>query len=175
MMQMRLDLASRVLVEIGLKTVENGASEREGLLVIDHGHKQEDDGGSWWLGWGGDLHEPLLVGVVTPDHLRERVDGLGEDVGRYPRGEEDLGELGHHSTGEGRLLAGGGHLAWVGRRVERPHQLQDVQHVRNLLGVPSEIVCLYDFEAWSDPVYVAAFLKEGLIAWVVSQKIQKES
>ena len=49
MMQMRLDLASRVLVEIGLKTVENGASEREGLLVIDHGHQQKDDGRSWWL------------------------------------------------------------------------------------------------------------------------------
>ena len=33
-------------MEIGLKTVEDSASEREGLLVIHHGHEQEDDGGS---------------------------------------------------------------------------------------------------------------------------------
>ena len=118
------------------------------------------------------LHEPLLVGIVTSDHLGQCVNRLCQDISRDARGKEDLGELGHHSAGERGLLARCGHLTGVGRRVESAHQLQNVKHVCHLLCIPTKIVCLDYLKSRPYPVYVAAFLEKCLIAWVVSEKVQ---
>ena len=56
-----------------LEAIEDGTAETERLLLVDHGHKEEDDGRPGWLGGGRDGHEESLVIVVPPDHLGETV------------------------------------------------------------------------------------------------------
>ena len=60
-------MAGRVLVEKGLDAVEHGAAEGEGLLLVDHGHEEEDEYGTGRLRRGSHPDELRLIIVVGPD------------------------------------------------------------------------------------------------------------
>ena len=59
------------------------------------------------------------------------------------------------------------HLGGVGGRHEGPDELEDVEHVGHLLGVPAVVVRLDHLQARLDTVDVATLLEERLVARVI--------
>lgn len=93
-----------------LKTVENCTSETKRLFINHHGHEEEEDCGS--VQDGGEL---LLVLVTASDDIVQGLDGLGEHVSREVAGQEDGCQEAEDTVGADRGMAGGHHLALVGR------------------------------------------------------------
>lgn len=48
----------------------------KGLLLVDHGHEQDDNDGSWWIGLHLDIREEGLIGSVTAYNFTNCTDCL---------------------------------------------------------------------------------------------------